>query len=199
MDNEIKKLEHQIYELNLKLNELQKANPSEKVKNYTFKTLDGETTLLNLFGKNDKLLMIHNMGQGCRHCMLWADGFNGFLPHLESAMAVTLVSKDPPELQRRFANSRGWRFNLASHGGGEYIQEQTVTVGESNSPGAVVYERVGDEIYRKNSSEFGPGDLYCSMWGLLGLAGLGEAEWTPQYNYWQRPQKLDDGGLNVLG
>lgn len=199
MNNEIKNLEHQIYELNVKLNALQKANPGEKVKNYTFKTLDGETTLLDLFGKNDKLLMIHNMGQGCRYCMLWADGFNGFLPHLESTMAVTLVSKDAPEIQRRFANSRGWRFNLASHAGGEYIQEQTVTPGEGNSPGAVVYERVGDEIYRKNSSEFGPGDLYCSMWGLLGLAGLGEAEWTPQYNYWQRPQKLDDGGLNVLG
>ena len=199
MNNEIKNLEHQIYELNVKLNALQKANPGVKVKNYTFKTLDGETTLLDLFGKNDKLLMIHNMGQGCRYCMLWADGFNGFLPHLESTMAVTLVSKDAPEIQRRFANSRGWRFNLASHAGGEYIQEQTVTPGEGNSPGAVVYERVGDEIYRKNSSEFGPGDLYCSMWGLLGLAGLGEAEWTPQYNYWQRPQKLDDGGLNVLG
>jgi hypothetical protein len=36
------------------------------------------------------------------------------------------------------------------------------------------------------------------MWGLLGLAGMGEEDWTPQYNYWKRPLKLDDGGLNVL-
>ncbi len=56
----------------------------------------------------------------------------------------------------------------------------------------------GDDIFRKDSSEFGPGDIYCSMWGLLGLAGMGEAEWTPQYNYWKQPIKLDDGGLNVL-
>lgn len=198
MSDEIKDIEQQIYALNTRLTELRKTNLKTQVPNYTFKTLEGEVTLLDLFGDNDKLLMIHNMGQGCRYCMLWADGFNGFLPHLESTMAVTLVSKDTPELQRRFANSRGWRFNLASHGGGAYIQEQTVTEGGTNSPGAVVYEREGDEIYRTNSSEFGPGDIYCSMWSLLGLAGMGEEDWTPQYNYWKQPLKLDDGGLNVL-
>jgi len=198
MSNEITNIEQQIYKLNAKLTELRKVSAPVKVLNYTFKTLGAEITLLELFGENDKLLMIHNMGQGCRYCMLWADGFNGFLPHLESAMSVALVSKDEPELQRRFANSRGWRFRLASHGGGAYIREQAVTEGEVNSPGAVFYERVGDEIFRKNSSEFGPGDIYCSMWGLLGLGGMGEAEWTPQYNYWKRPINLDDGGLNVL-
>ena len=61
------------------------------------------------------------MGQACRYCTLWADGFNGFVPHLESTMAVALVSKDSPQRQREFANSRGWRFRLASHGGGDYI------------------------------------------------------------------------------
>jgi predicted dithiol-disulfide oxidoreductase (DUF899 family) len=198
MNDDIKHIEQQIYNLNAKLTELRKANPSEQVPNYTFKTLEGETTLLDMFGEKDKLLLIHNMGQGCRYCMLWADGFDGFLPHLESVMSVTLVSKDPPELQRQYANSRGWRFRLASHGGGAYIKEQSVTPGEANAPGAVVYERVRDGIFRKNSSEFGPGDIFCSMWGLLGLAGMGEAEWTPQYNYWKRPLKLDDGGLNVL-
>jgi len=198
MSNEIRDIEQQIYELNGKLTELRKASPPQKVPNYTFSTMEGDVTLLELFGENDKLLMIHNMGQGCRYCMLWADGFNGFLPHLESTLSVALVSKDNPELQRRFANSRSWRFKLASHGGGTYIQEQTVTEGQTNAPGAVVYERVGDEIFRKNSSEFGPGDIYCSMWGLLGLAGMSDADWTPQYNYWKQPLKLDDGGLNVL-
>lgn len=198
MRDEIKDIEQEIYKLNARLTELRKSNTGVPVPNYTFKTLEGEVTLLNLFGDHDKLLMIHNMGQGCRYCMLWADGFNGFLPHLESTMSVTMVSKDEPELQRRYANARGWRFRLASHSGGTYIQEQTVTEGGKNSPGAVFYERVGDKIFRKNSAEFGPGDIFCSMWGLLGLAGMGEEEWTPQYNYWKQPLKLDDGGLNVL-
>ena len=196
---EIQVIEKQIFELNIKLGELQKANTStQEISNYSFDTQNGQITLLELFGDNDKLLMIHNMGQGCRYCTLWADGFNGFVPHLESVMSVVLVSKDPPEIQRKFANSRGWRFQLASHSGGDYIQEQTVQEDQKNMPGAVVYERKDDKITRKNSSVFGPGDLYCSMWSLLGFAGLSDGDWTPQYNYWQRPKKMDDGGQDLL-
>lgn len=198
MNSEITALETQICELTAKLNQLRGQNEATKVKNYAFETLNGATTLLDLFGTQDKLLVIHNMGQGCRYCTLWADGLNGFVPHLESTMALVLVSKDAPELQRRFANSRGWRFNLASHGGGEYIQQQTVMEGSNNVPGAVVFERKGDAIFRKNSCVFGPGDLYCPMWILLGMAGLGEQQWTPQYKYWLRPQQMDDGGQNLL-
>lgn len=194
---EIPELEKQIFELTAQLNELRKASAGDEVRDYEFSTIDGATSLLSMFGDKQQLLLIHNMGQGCRYCTLWADGFNGFLQHLESVMSVVLVSKDPPELQRQFANSRDWRFRLASHGGGEYISEQTVMDGAENMPGAVVYERDGDKITRKNSCIFGPGDIYCSMWGLLGLAGLGADNWTPQYAYWKRPEKMDDGGENL--
>jgi len=196
-NTEIPELEKQIFELTAKLNELRKASAGDEVRDYEFSTIDGATSLLKMFGDKKQLLLIHNMGQGCRYCTLWADGFNGFLQHLESVMSVVLVSKDPPELQRQFANSRDWRFRLASHGGGEYISEQTVMDGAENTPGAVVYERDGDKITRKNSCIFGPGDIYCSMWGLLGLAGLGADNWTPQYAYWKRPEKMDDGGENL--
>ena len=195
---DIANLEQQIFELTEKLNELRSANPRKEVRNYSFATLAGETSLRELFGDKNTLLVIHNMGQGCRYCTLWAVGFNGFVPHLESVMALVLVSKDAPELQRQFANSRGWRFRLASHEGGDYIREQTAVEGSNNTPGAVVYERQDGKIYRKNACVFGPGDVYCSMWGLLGLAGMGEAQWTPQYNYWRRPEHLDDGGQNLL-
>ena len=194
----IVELEQQISELMAELHALQKANPGTPVPNYPFETMAGATTLLDLFGDRDQLLAIHNMGQGCRYCTLWADGFNGLLPHLESALAVALLSKDAPETQRRFANARGWRFQLASHGGGNYIREQSVMGGDDNTPGAVVYERDGNTILRKNACVFGPGDIYCPMWTLLGLAGLGEADWTPQFSYWRRPDSLDDGGRNVL-
>lgn len=70
--------------------------------------------------------------------------------------------------------------------------------GGNNSPGAITYERVGDIIHRKNTCEFGPGDLYCSMWSLLSLAGITEESWTPQYAYWKRPEFLEDGGKNVI-
>ena len=198
MSDEISKIEMELFELTVKLNELRKSTRGKEVQNYTFSTLDGDVTLLDMFGENDRLLVIHNMGQGCRYCTLWADGFNGFLPHLESAMSVVLVSKDSPKVQRTFANSREWRFRLASHGGGDYIEEQSVMKGERNMPGAVVYERKGSRITRKNAAVFGPGDLYCSIWNLFSMAGLGEAEWTPQYNYWRRPEVMDDGGANLI-
>lgn len=198
-DRTAQDVERQIMELTQELWQLRRAEPRVEVGNYSFATLQGSVSLLDLFGGKNTLLAIHNMGQGCRYCTLWADGFNAFLPHLETVLSVALLSKDPPDVQRRFANARGWRFPLASHGGGDYMTEQSVIEGAGNMPGAVVYEREGDTVYRKNATPFGPGDLYCSMWSLLGLAGLTEADWTPQYNYWTRPEKLDDGGQNVLG
>ena len=198
-NNDIRAIEQQIRQLMEKLARLQKTHHGGEVNNYNFSTLNGKTTLLDLFGEKGKLLLIHNMGQGCRYCTLWADGFNGFVQHIESTMSVVLVSKDSPKIQRQFANGRGWRFRLASHGGGEYIQEQSVMEGSNNMPGAVVYEREdGNKIYRKNDCVFGPGDIYCSIWSLLGLAGLNETNWTPQFTYWQRPQTLDDGGKNII-
>lgn len=194
---EIQKLETQIGELSAKLAALRKNSPGVEIKNYTFKTQSGDVSLLDLFGGRDQLLAIHNMGQGCRYCTVWADGINAFLPHLEDAMSVVLLSKDPPDLQRQFANARGWRFRLASHGGTEYMSEQNVEERGNNSPGAVLYEKKNGKIFRKNRSAFGPGDQFCSLWHLLSLAGIGENDWTPQYSYWQRPQKLDDGGNNV--
>ena len=197
-NSEIQELERQIFELNTKLVELRKNHGgNEEVPDYTFQTIEGTASLSELFDSQSTLLVIHNMGQGCRYCTLWGDGFNGFIPHLESAMSVVMVSKDSPAQQRRFATSRGWNFRMASHGGGDYIQDQSVMSGENNMPGAVVYEKVDGKIVRRSSCVFGPGDQYCSMWSLLGLAGLSASDWTPQFSYWKRPRALDDGGENL--
>ncbi|MDE0128933.1 MAG: DUF899 family protein [Gammaproteobacteria bacterium] len=196
-EQRIAQIQQQIFELTGELGALLKQSRGTEVPDYRFASGSGEVSLLELFAGRDTLLAIHNMGQGCRYCTVWADGFNGFVPHLENAMSVVLLSKDPPELQRRFANERGWRFRLASHGGGDYIREQTVVDGQDNYPGAVVYKREGDKVLRFNACVFGPGDLYCSLWSLLALAGMGAQDWTPQYSYWRRPEVLDDGGDNV--
>ncbi|GLP95871.1 DUF899 family protein [Paraferrimonas sedimenticola] len=195
---QIAELEQEIFNKVTELNQLRKAVEGEPVADYEFETLEGKVMLSELFGNQDKLLMIHNMGQGCRYCTLWGDGINGLLAHLESALSVVLVSKNDPQTMRTFAASRGWKFRLASHGGGAYMKEQVAQHGYDNMPGAVVYERKGDKIVRTNVCAFGPGDLYCAAWPLLGLAGIGEAEWTPQFNYWLKPKQLEDGGENVL-
>lgn len=200
MNDEIARLEKQIFEMTQKLAALRRSEAGAEVRNYSFETLGGEVTLLDLFAGRDVLFAIHNMGQACRYCTLWADGLNGFLPHLEDRHAVVLLSKDPPDVQRRFANSRGWRFRMASHGGGDYIREQSAAPGDGNMPGIVCYVRDGTRVLRKNSAVFGPGDLYCSIWNVLALAGLGESDWTPQYSHWRRPdaKSMADGGANLL-
>ena len=156
-DANVAELEAEIAELTAKLNAARRAASGREVPDYAFRTLDGEVRLRELFAGHDRLLAIHNMGQGCRYCTLWADGINGFLPHLESAMAVVLLSKDDPETQRRFANARGWRFRLRlPHAGGAYIRDETVMPGHDNAPGAVVYEKRDGKVFRKNAVVFGP-------------------------------------------
>lgn len=195
--SEAEKLEAEIMEKSLKLAALRKTAMGVEIRDYEFETLGGKESLSNFFAGRDKLLAIHNMGQGCRYCTLWADGLNGVLPHLEDAMAVVLFSKDPPETQRRLAQDRGWRFRMASHGGGLYMEEQCKMAGYDNCPGAVAYETRDGKIWRLGRAPFGPGDLYSPVWHLLALAGIAQDEWTPQFHYWRRPQKMDDGGENL--
>ncbi len=200
MNPEIRKLEEQIAALTTELAKLRReSTEAEGIPDYSFGTLTGQTTLLSLFCGKEILFAIHNMGQGCRYCTLWADGLNGFLSHLEDRFAVVLLSKNTPEEQQRFAHSRNWRFRMASHGGGAYAAEQSVVHGEDDMPGIVCYQRVGGKIVRKGSAVFGPGDLFCSIWHVLGLAGIREEDWTPQYGYWKRPDHslMDDGGQNL--
>jgi predicted dithiol-disulfide oxidoreductase (DUF899 family) len=194
---EIQNLEKQIYEMSTRLGKLRRENQPVPIENYTLKDLDGDVTILDLFGGKETMFVIHNMGQGCRYCTLWADGINAFLPHLEDQFSVVLMSKDAPEVQRQFANARGWRFRMASHGKSPYFGEQTGQGENKNNPGLVCYVRKGEKIFKKNTAEFGPGDQFCSLWHFLSLAGVGTEDWTPQYNYWQRPAKLDDGGANL--
>ena len=196
--SEAEKLEYEIFEKTQQLAELRRKDAPVKVPNYAFETATGTTSLKDLFAGRDRMLVIHNMGQACRYCTLWADGINGALPHLEDAMAVLLVSKDPPDIQQRMAADRRWRFRIASHGGGEYMTEQCAMGEHANMPGATVYELSGDEVHRRARTFFGPGDLYCPVWHFLALAGVAAQDWTPQYHYWQRPQQLEDGGENVL-
>ncbi|MEM7171489.1 MAG: DUF899 family protein [Pseudomonadota bacterium] len=194
---EAQKLEMEIMEKSKALAALRRAEEALAVDDYEFEGLGGKVRLSGLFMGRDRLLMIHNMGQGCRYCTLWADGINGILGHLEDAMAVVLVSKDSPAVQRQMALDRNWRFQMISHGGGRYMKDHCRFGDFENFPGAAVYERQGGKIFRKSQTAFGPGDLYSPLWHFLGLAGLSEADWTPQYHYWRRPEKLDDGGENV--
>lgn len=195
---EIQALEKEALAIATQLESLRRENDPVPVKNYRFETLTGPVDLLTLFGDKDTLLMIHNMGDACRWCTSWADGLNAALPHLENSFSVVLVSKNAPAAQRRFALERGWNFRMASHGGGDYAQEQTADAdGEADGPGIVCYERRDGQVFRKNASQFGPGDFFNPLFHVATLAGVGLEEFTPQFSYWRRPAVMDDGGQDL--
>lgn len=199
--SEIDRLGLEIMQKSAEIAKLRQAQSPVEILDYPFRTIEGATTLSALFGTRDKLLVVHNMGQGCRYCTTYADGINGVLDHLEDAMAVVVVSKDPPQVQRAMAKDRHWKFRMASHEGAAYMADQCKMAGYDNCPGAAVYEKSIDQgntkILRRAQTPFGPGDFFSPVWPFLSLAGLGEADWTPQFHYWSRPTKLDDGGENV--
>src|SRR5205823_3815227 len=99
----------EIAELRGRMGALQKDAEPEQVEDYRFATTDGPVPLSALFGGKEYLFVIHNMGKSCPSCTMWADGFNGVLPHLESRATFVVSSPDDPETQRAFARERGWR------------------------------------------------------------------------------------------
>src|SRR5579862_7181052 len=102
VDDQINAIEAELAELKKKLSQVRKTRPLEAIPDYQLTTSEGKpVTLSELFGNKSDLLVIHNMGQGCPYCTLWADGFNGQVDHLESRAAFVVVSPNTPEQQQK--------------------------------------------------------------------------------------------------
>ena len=164
--------------------EVLNARPAEEVEDYELKSLDGPVRLSDLFGDHDELLVVHNMGASCPYCTLWADGFNGFVDHLNDRAAFVVASPDNPEAQRRFAEKRGWEFSMVSAGDSDF----TVDMGYEDRdegmvrPGVSAFRRTpSGDIERIATDQFGPGDLYCSMWHLIDLLDGDAYDWSPKF------------------
>lgn len=146
-------LRSRIAALREEMRQAQQAVEPEPVENYAFATPNGATRLADLFGDKDTLFMIHNMGASCRYCTLWADGFNGILPHLESRAAFVISSPDDPEKQQRFKDSRSWKFLMVSHQGSGFAADMGYKGENGFSPGVSVFK----ETERPNRAGFRPG------------------------------------------
>ncbi len=186
MNDEIAQLQEQITELKSKLAEARRRTGGEVVQDYTLKNSDGsEVKLSQLFGDKPDLLVVHNMGKGCRYCTLWADGFVGFTPHLENRGAFVVMSNDPPDVQREFAKSRGWNFRMASSRGTSFFKDMGYEPEPGKYwPGASAFHKdASGKITRTGHATFGPGDDFCAIWHLFELFKDGVNKWQPQYTY----------------
>ncbi len=167
-----------------KLVELRRQMPHATVANYTLQDAGGAVALADLFGAHTDLIVIHNMGARCAYCTMWADGFNGVLPHLENRAAFVVLSPDAPVAQQQFAAQRGWRFRMASSQGTSFRADLGFQHGDELTPGVSIFHRAADGTITHVSRDiFGPGDLYCSAWHLFDLLPGGSGDWEPKFTY----------------
>ncbi|MDJ0523107.1 MAG: DUF899 family protein [Planctomycetota bacterium] len=186
---EIEALEGEIRAKHEKLTELRKSLGPEVVEDYGFLNSEGHpVSLSQLFEDKQDLVVIHNMGTHCPYCTLWADGFNGVLPHLENRAAFVVVSPDPYDVQGEFAVSRGWHFRMVSDVEKRFTKKMGFTTEHDGRlymlPGYSTFKRRPDgSVFRVAYDHFGPGDPYCSVWHMFGLLDGGIGDWQPQFAY----------------
>jgi predicted dithiol-disulfide oxidoreductase (DUF899 family) len=184
-DMQIDELEYQLQDIKQKVAELRRQRPREEVRDYDLLDSEGrETPLSSLFGDRSNLILVHNMGRNCSYCTMWADGFNGLLPHLESRAAFVLTSPDKPEAQQEFLRARGWDFPVYSTAGTSFIADMGFDdEKEGLMPGVSVFTKEDGKIYRVSRAEFGPGDNFCATWHFFELLPEGINGWEPKLSY----------------
>lgn len=167
-----------------KMRELQKNVEPEEVADYRLAGANGPVHLSELFGGKDALIVIHNMGKSCPNCTMWADGFNGVLPHLENRAAFALTSPDDPATQAEFAASRGWHFRMVSHQGTDFARDMGYRSDEEGwLPGISVFRKEGGRILRVSDQRLAPGDDFCAVWHFFDMIPEGPAGWRARFTY----------------
>jgi predicted dithiol-disulfide oxidoreductase (DUF899 family) len=139
-------------------------------KDYRFETDDGNAPLADLFGGRSQLLMYHFMfgpeyTAGCPACSTIADGFNGFVVHLENHdVAMWAVSRAPLEKLQAYKRRMGWSFPWASSYDSDFNFEFNVSVTEEQ-------QRAGNVEYNyrpvdtKSVLEAGADSVVAAMTG----------------------------------
>jgi predicted dithiol-disulfide oxidoreductase (DUF899 family) len=181
MSERVDEIQNQILKLKQELIEAKRALPPEPVQDYQLTRSTGEAVRLSeLFGEQDDMILIHNMGRGCRYCTLWADGFVSVLPQIEQRAAFVVSTPDSPDAQASFAASRGWPFTMVSTSASSLPTDLGFESGGSYEPGFSALHRNPDgTIVRTGRDSFGPGDDYAPIWHFFDHLDGGEQGWEP--------------------
>jgi predicted dithiol-disulfide oxidoreductase (DUF899 family) len=163
-------IETQIQALEQELAALRREAYGGRVTDYELRGAEGPVTLSELFGGRDQPIVVYNMGFACPYCTMWADGFNGHLPHIEERAAFALTSPDSVEQQRKGAAKRGWKFRMVSTAGSTFAKDMGFEDDGSPMPGVSTFVRAPDgTIQRHAGASFGPGDKFCAVWSFADL------------------------------
>lgn len=183
-DRQVDELDYQLQDIKRKLAELRRQRPREEIRDYQLLDSEGRAApLSSLFGDKTRLILVHNMGRHCPYCTMWADGFVGLLPYLNTRAAFVVTSPDDPAEQKAFARSRGWSFPMYSVAGTSLTSDLGFEdPKEGLMPGVSVFAKETDgKIYRVGRAEFGPGDNFCPVWHFFELLPEGIDGWEANY------------------
>lgn len=185
---EMERLEKEISERRDQLNALKRSVAATVDKAYSFVRNEGDISLSDLFGDKDDLILVHNMGRRCPYCTMWGDGLNGLLPHLANRASFIVVSPDSPDVQKEFAESRGWRFPMVSDSTGDFTRDMGYLTEQNGQtywlPGYSTFHREADGTIKRVAADFfGPGDNYCGAWHMFDLLDAGPGDWQPAIRY----------------
>lgn len=188
MNTAIENLQKEIRAKQQELTTLRKKAPLEVIGDYTFTDKSGNTVSLDsLFQNGDELLVIHNMGQKCKYCTMWADGFRGYNDIISDRMPWVLTSPDDYETMHSFAEKRDWNFNYLSFKGTSFAKDLGFEYKKEGktfyTPGVSALVKKDNKIYRVSKDVFGPGDLYNPAWHFYDLFPKGADGWQPKYEY----------------
>ena len=169
---EIEKVQEEIISLKKRLTEMKQALEPKIVENYTFNNWDGgETKLSEMFGSHDLLVVIHNMGQKCKYCTMWANGFEGLYKHFNDKAGFVLINPDSVDKQKEFNKTTGWTFPIYSSEQNSFNKDTGFADGENNPwPGVSTFRKLSDgTIELIGQASFGPGDDFCPTWPIYDL------------------------------
>jgi predicted dithiol-disulfide oxidoreductase (DUF899 family) len=168
----------QIAAIREKMRETIASVAPQEVENYELTNSEGAVRLSELFGDHEDLILIHNMGVSCSYCTLWADGYNGIHQHVVTRAGFAVSSPDRPNVQKKFAESRGWKFPMVSHAGSSFAADMGYVSAKGGwMPGVSVFRREGEGIVRASDTGFSPGDDFCTLWHFFDLLPGGVGEW----------------------
>ena len=130
-------------------------------KDYRFDTDEGSASLADLFRGRSQLLIYHFMfgpdyTAGCPSCSAIADGFNGFIVHLENHdVAFSAVSRAPLAKQQAYKRRIGWTFPWASSFGSNFNADFNVWFTEEQQRQGIEYNFRREKPWREPKRESG--------------------------------------------
>ena len=155
--------------------------------------------LSELFERPEQTLVLMHFMYGkkqekpCPMCTLWADGYDGIVPHLRQRVSFAVLVAGDPGAFAEYGRSRGWRhLRIVGAAGSDLKQRLGFELADGAQwPGASVFQRRGDgallHTYSVNA-DFGPGqlrgmDLLTPFWSFLDLTPEGRGEFMPKRSY----------------